>query len=160
MFHWTGGTHHPNQVDYMHYHFLITGDGLVVQGDFTPEDNLDCTQEGKYAQGAKGCNTGVIHIAYCGMYGYRDSADYGLYPLKEKQCEAGFKLCAELCKKYDIAITEKTVFTHYEFECRKGTKRKVDINCLPYKKMPEKEVGSFIRKECNKYFMLSQSNNN
>lgn len=159
--HWTAGTYHPNQIDYRHYHFLITGDGLVVNGDFEPEDNLDCTKNGTYAEGALGCNTGAIHVAFCGMYGFKESVGCGQFPLKQKQCESGFKLCAELCKKYDIQITDKTVFTHYEFECRKGRKgRKVDITCLPYTKLAPDEVGAYIRKEIIHYYMLSTSNNN
>lgn len=158
VYHWTGGTYHPNQTDYKHYHYLITDVGLVVQGDFTPEDNLNCTKDGTYAEGARGCNTGAIHVAFCGMYGFESPDNVGLYPLKQKQCEAGFNLGAELCHKYDIPITEKTVFTHYEFECRKGRKgRKIDIICLPYTFLKEKEVGNYIRHKINYYFKVQEN---
>ncbi len=157
VFHWTAGTYHPNQTDYKHYHYLITDVGLVVQGDFTPEDNLNCTKSGTYAQGALGCNTGAIHIAFCGMYGFESPDNVGLYSLKQKQCEAGFSLCADLCKQYDIKITEKKVFTHYEFEKRKGrTGRKIDIICLPYTDLKPDEIGNYIRHKVEYYYKIKE----
>lgn len=153
MYHWTGGTYHPNYVDFEHYHFLITGEGLRVIGNYEPEDNIDC-KDGKYALGAEGGNTGTIHIAFCGMYGFKDK-DFGMYPLKQKQCEEGFLLGAELCKMYDIKITPKTVLTHYEFDKNRGKEgRKIDITCLPYlPDMKKNEIGKYIRGKVNWYLL-------
>ncbi len=151
VYHWTAGTYNPNQTDFKHYHYLITNTGLIVQGYFTPEDNL-CCKDKKYAQGALGCNTGVIHIAFCGMRNFVSSDEVGLYPLNQVQCEAGFKLGAEMCIKYDIKISEKYVFTHYEFECRKNrTGRKIDIICLPYTSLRSEEIGNYIRQKVKYY---------
>ena len=104
--HHTGGVYTPNDTDKNAYHFLIDGEGNVVKGKYRPEDNINC-QDGVYARHCGGCNTGNIGIAICGCY----TADY---PIKRKQVEAACKLAAELCNKYGIRITNKTVLTHAE----------------------------------------------
>ena len=106
IFHHTASTYTPNDCDKSHYHFIIDGDGKVVRGTYKPEDNLNC-KDGVYAAHAGGCNTGSIGIAISAMY----SKDY---PIKRKQVEAACKLAAELCNKYGIRITNKTVLTHAE----------------------------------------------
>lgn len=85
---------------------MIDGDGVVHKGNHKPEDNLDC-KDGNYAKHTGGRNTNNIGIAICGMY----SKDY---PIKRKQVESACKLAAELCNKYGIRITNKTVLTHAE----------------------------------------------
>lgn len=150
--HWTGGTHHPNYLEFEHYHFLITGEGLRVIGNYEPEDNIDC-KDGKYAQGAEGGNTNTIHVALCGMYGFKDSKEYGEYAINQKQFEEMCLLCAELCIKYEIKITPKTVLTHYEFDKNRSKEnRKIDITCLPYlPDMAKNEIGKYIRNKVNWY---------
>lgn len=150
--HWTAGSYHPNYVDFEHYHFLITGEGLRVIGNYEPEDNLDC-KDGKYAAGAEGGNTGTIHIALCGMYGYKSSKDFGEFPINQKQFEEMCLLTAELCIKYGIKITPKTVLTHYEFDKNRGKEgRKIDITCLPFlPDMAKNEIGKYIRNKVNWY---------
>lgn len=143
--HWTAGRYYPNADDYEHYHYLVNGDGLVIPGNYTPEDNLDCT-DGQYARGAEGGNTGYIHVAFCGMYGYESINKKGLFPLRESQCESGFSFIASLCDKLDIPVTRKGVQTHYEFDASRGKRgRKIDIVCLPYIEMPTVLVGDYIR---------------
>ena len=66
--HWTAGTYQPNNTDFEHYHYLVNGDGMVINGKFKPEDNLNCN-DGKYAAHTGGGNTGSIGIAMCGMSG-------------------------------------------------------------------------------------------
>lgn len=106
IFHHTASTYTPNDCDKSHYHFIIDGDGKVVKGKYKPEDNLNC-KDGVYAAHTGGLNTGSIGIAISAMY----SKDY---PIKRKQVEAACKLAAELCDKYGIRITNKTVLTHAE----------------------------------------------
>lgn len=143
--HWTAGRYYPNDTDYEHYHYLVNGDGLVIQGNYTPEDNLDCT-DGQYARGAEGGNTGYIHVAFCGMKGFEHRDKVGLYPLKSGQCESGFSFIAGLCNQLGIPVTRKGVQTHYEFDCSRGKKgRKIDIICLPYIIIPSALVGDYIR---------------
>lgn len=152
--HWTAGTYSPNPCDYEHYHFLINGDGLVLHGNYEPKDNLNC-KDGKYAAHTEMGNTGSIGVAFCGMRNFKSQEDHGLFPLRAKQCEAGFKFIAELCIKYKIKITPQTVLTHYEFDCNRGKEgRKIDIICLPYTYLPKKEIGNYIRKRISYYYAL------
>lgn len=60
--HWTAGSYQPNHTDFEHYHYLVNGQGLVIEGKYKPEDNLDCT-DGKYAQHTGGGNTGSIGVS-------------------------------------------------------------------------------------------------
>lgn len=152
--HWTAGANQPNNTDYEHYHFLVNKDGIVIAGKYTPEDNENCN-DGKYAQHCGGGNTGAIGVSMCGMYGFKDKNNVGKYPLTKKQCEATFKLVAELCKKYNIAITNKTVLTHYEFgQSHPNTSSygKIDIVYMPpYPEIEKNKVGDFIRNKVRWY---------
>lgn len=145
--HWTGGTNQPNTKDFEHYHYLINGDGLVIKGKYTPEDNLNCT-DGKYAAHTEMGNTGSIGIALCGMKDYKEGSTTP-YPLTLKQCLESFKLIAELCKKYSIQVTPQRVLTHYEFDCNRGKAgRKIDIIHLPpFPTVPKESIGDFIREK-------------
>lgn len=153
--HWTAGANQPNNTDYEHYHYLVNKDGIVIAGKYTPEDNENCN-DGKYAQHCGGGNTGAIGVSMCGMYGFKDKNNVGEYPLTKKQCEATFKLVAELCKKYNIAITNKTVLTHYEFgQSHPNTSSygKIDIVYMPpYPEIEKNKVGDFIRNKVRWYF--------
>lgn len=146
--HWTAGTNQPNSTDYEHYHYLINGDGMVINGKYTPEDNLDCSDK-KYAQHTGGGNTGSIGVAMCGMYGYKSPSCVGNFPLTATQCETTFKKVAQLCKKYNIKITPEIVLTHYEFgksHPNTTSHGKIDITFLPYlPKLKADEVGNYIR---------------
>lgn len=153
--HWTAGSYQPNTTDYEHYHYLINGDGLVINGKYKPEDNLNC-YDGKYAAHTGGGNTGSIGVAMCGMLKYSSLKGISStkYPLKKTQCERCFKLIAELSKKYDIPITNQTVMTHYEFG-QKNPKTssfgKIDITVLPPYLISSDKVGDFIRSKARWY---------
>lgn len=156
--HWTAGTYQPNNIDFEHYHFLVTGDGLVIKGKYTPEDNINCN-DGKYAAHTGGGNTGSIGVAMCGMADY--SALKGItstkYPLKKFQCERCFKLIAELCKKYNIPITPETVMTHYEFGLKHPNSisaGKIDITALPDYLVTSHNIGDFIRNKIKWYYKM------
>lgn len=145
--HWTAGTNQPNSAEYERYHYLINGDGMVINGKYTPEDNLNCN-DGKYAQHTGGGNTGSIGVAMCGMYGYKSPTNVGNFPLTKTQCEATFKKVAQLCKKYNIKITPETVLTHYEFgkaHPNTTSKGKIDITYIPYLTLKADEIGNYIR---------------
>lgn len=154
--HWTAGTNQPNGTDYLHYHYLINGDGLIVKGKYKPEDNLNC-YDGKYAQHTGGGNTGSIGVSMCGMYvPAKTPIQQTKYPLTKKQVEACFELCAELCKKYKISITAQTVMTHYEFGLshpNTESKGKIDIIYLPpYPTEQANKIGDFIRNKIRWYY--------
>lgn len=152
--HWTAGTYQPNTTDYEHYHYLINGDGLVINGKYTPEDNLNCN-DGKYAAHTGGGNTGSIGVAMCGMAGFSNRTNPGKYPLTKIQCERCFKLIAELSTKYNIQITPQTVMTHYEFGLKHrntSSVGKIDIIFLPpYSYLNADEIGDFIRNKAKWY---------
>lgn len=152
--HWTAGQNTPNDTDKRHYHFIIDGDGKVHTGRYKPEDNLDCTCGG-YAAHTGGGNTGSIGVALCGMLGFCSAKQVGSCPLTKKQCEASFKFIAELCKKYNIAVTPQTLLTHKEFgdaNPKTTSCGKIDICYLPpYPEVQAKEIGDFIRNKVKWY---------
>lgn len=154
--HWTAGTYQPNNTDFEHYHYLINGDGLTIEGKYKPEDNLNCN-DGKYAAHTGGGNTGSIGIAMCGMAGYTSRQAIGNYPLTAIQCEAFFKKCAELCKEYNIPITNETVMTHYEFgrkHWKTSSNGKIDITFLPpFSQVTQDKAGDFIRQKISWYYL-------
>ncbi len=154
--HWTAGTNQPCSTDYEHYHYLINKDGVILKGKFAPEDNLNCN-DGKYAQHCGGGNTGAIGVSMCGMYVPKGvNIKETKFPLTRIQCEATFKLVAELCKKYNIKITPQTVLTHYEFgqaHPKTSSYGKIDIVYLhPFPEIDKKNMGDFIRNKIEWYF--------
>lgn len=154
--HWTAGTNQPCSTDYEHYHYLINKDGVILKGKFAPEDNLNCN-DGKYAQHCGGGNTGAIGVSMCGMYAPKGvNIKETKFPLTRIQCEATFKLVAELCKKYNIKITPQAVLTHYEFgqaHPKTSSYGKIDIVYLhPFPEIDKKNMGDFIRNKIEWYF--------
>lgn len=150
--HWTSGGWFPNATDKEHYHFLIDKNGKTINGKYKVEDNENCT-DGKYAAHCGGGNTGAIGVAMCGMFGFKNSKNVGSYPLTKVQCEACFKLVAQLCKKYLINLNN--VLTHYEFGLshpNTSSKGKIDIIYLPvYPEIKQNEIGVFIRNKIRWY---------
>ena len=151
-FHHTAGIYTPNTHEKHCYHYLIDKNGRIYKGDFSIADNYDCT-DGKYAAHCGGGNTKNIGIAFCGNFRFSEKTKKTNYPLTRPQLEAGFKLAAELCKKYGITISPETVFTHYEFDQRKKKPEgKIDIVYMPsFSHVPPAEVGDFIRNKVKWY---------
>lgn len=153
--HWTAGTNQPNNVDKEHYHYLIDGDGKVYQGKYKPEDNENCS-DGRYAAHTGGGNTGSIGVSMCGMFiPAKSDLRQTKFPLTRKQCEACFKLCADLGKKYGIPITAQNIMTHYEFgksHPQTSSAGKIDIIYLPpYPEQTADKIGDFIRNKIRWY---------
>lgn len=129
--HWTAGGYYPNSTDLQHYHFLIDKDGNIHKGALKPKDNINCN-DGLYAAHCGGGNTGAIGVSLCGMAGYQSITKPGKYFITKKQCEAMFKLAAQLCIKYNIPIDK--VITHAEFGYKNpktSSNGKIDITALP-----------------------------
>lgn len=153
--HWTAGTNKPCATDLEHYHYIVTGTGEVKNGKYKPEDNENCN-DGKYAAHTGGGNTSSIGVAMCGMY-VPSKVDITRteYPLTKVQCERTFKLCADLCKKYNIHITPDTVMTHYEFgkkHPKTSSTGKIDIIYLPpWQEVTPAKIGDFIRNKIKWY---------
>ena len=150
--HWSAGAYTPNTTDLEHYHFLIDGEGKKHNGKYKPEDNENCN-DGKYAAHTGGGNTCAIGVSMCAMAGFNSAASCGNYPITPVQLEACFKLCAELCKKYNIPV--ENVWTHYEFGINPPdttSHGKIDIIYLPpYPLVKRNEVGGFIRNKIRWY---------
>ena len=157
--HWTAGTNKANGTDRLHYHYVIDDEGNIITGKFPVEANVVCKNDTKgnplYAAHTGGGNTGSIGVSMCGMAGFKGVNDVGKYPLKRKQCEACFKLVAQLCKVYNIPITPQTVLTHYEFgkaNPKTTSAGKIDIVYLPpYPDVLKTKVGDFIRNKVRWY---------
>ena len=152
--HWSAGRYYPTEFEKRHYHYLIDAEGNIVNGKYKPEDNDDCT-DGCYAPHTGGGNTGSVGVCLCGMSGFVSNSVCGYYPITRKQFEVCMKFVAELCKKYKIPISEKTVLTHYEFgraNPKTSSAGKIDIIFLPpYPWVKKNEVGSFIRSKVRWY---------
>lgn len=150
--HWTAGGWFPNATDKEHYHFLIDKNGKTINGKHKVEDNINCN-DGKYAAHCGGGNTGSIGVSMCGMFNFKNSKNIGSYPLTKVQCEACFKLVAQLCKKYSINIDN--VLTHYEFGLahpKTTSAGKIDIIYLPpYPEIKQNQIGDFIRNKVKWY---------
>lgn len=158
--HWTAGTNQPNNVDKEHYHYLIDKDGNVTQGKFPVSANTVCRNDAKgkpmYAAHTGGGNTGSIGVSMCGMFApAKSDLRQTKFPLTRKQCEACFKLCADLAKKYGIPITAQNIMTHYEFgktHPNTSSAGKIDIIYLPpYPEQTADKIGDFIRNKIRWY---------
>lgn len=133
--HWTAGRSTASSLDKKHYHLLVEGDGSIIEGKESPEDNL-VTSDGDYAAHTRGLNTGSIGIGLCGMHGAIESPfNAGAYPLTEKQITSACSLVADLCEKYGIRADRKGVLTHAEVQHVYGVRQrgKWDIARLPFR---------------------------
>lgn len=154
-FHWTAGVNIPNAEEMKHYHYLIDSSGLLYKGFFSPEDNINCN-DGKYAQHCGGGNTNNIGVAFCGCAVPKGvNVKNTKYPLTRIQLERGFKLGAELCKKYNIPLDKSHVFTHYEFGLahpNTSSAGKIDITYMhPFPAEDKNTCGDFIRNKIKWY---------
>src|SRR5574344_352624 len=152
--HWTAGSNKPCKTDIDAYHFIFDSNGKEFAGTYKPEDNLNC-YDGKYAKHCGGGNTGCIGISCCGMAGFDLKNKQTKYPITQKQVEAMCLKIARLCLTYGIQVSEKTVFTHYEFDQKRSIEKregKSDIAYLPYLPNLQKErVGGYLRNKIQWY---------
>lgn len=150
--HWTAGSNNPCDTDLNAYHYCIDSKGRIYAGKHKPEDNLNC-YDGNYAAHCGGNNTGCIGLSVCGMAGFNLSKKQTKYPLTQKQIESLCCLTAYLSVKYGILISEKSVFTHYEFDKKKTKPEgKIDITYIHYLPNLSKEsVGTYLRQKISWY---------
>lgn len=132
VFHWTAGTSAVSALDRAHYHYVISGDGIVVEGDHAPNDNIPPLRD--YAAHTLSLNSGSIGVALAGM---AQSAELpfapGPWPITDAQIDALVSLLARLCRQHDIAVTRQTVLSHAEVQPTLGVAQrgKWDISWLP-----------------------------
>lgn len=133
--HWTAGTNVASpDSDGPHYHFIIDGDGSIVVGHHSVADN-DSTTDGVYAAHTRGCNTGFIGVSLAGMAGAVESPfSAGKYPINQTQWKVLIRILAQLCRRYAITPTPKTVLSHAEVQGTLGIQQagKWDIARLPW----------------------------
>lgn len=118
--HWTAGAHKASDFDRSHYHILIEDDGKLVRGIPSIKLNEAPAKKG-YAAHTLSLNSGSIGVSLCCMGGATESPfSPGKYPMTEKQWTALTSVVAELCRRYGIPITDKTVLSHAEVQNNLG----------------------------------------
>jgi predicted chitinase len=146
--HWSAGAYKASNLDRTHYHILIEDDGDLVRGYHTIKDN-DQTNDGVYAAHTRGLNTGSIGVAVCCMAEAEESPfDGGRFPMTEVQWERMAEVVAELCYRYNISVTDKTVLGHGEVQRNLRIKQngKWDPLVLPWDpQLPREKVASRFR---------------
>lgn len=144
--HWTAGGYKASATDRKHYHFMIENDGSIVEGIRSIKDN-DSTADGKYAAHTLRINTKSIGLSVCCMAG-ATRTNPGRFPMTELQWRRMAEAAAELCKRYQIPVTPRSVLGHFEVERILGIQQrgKWDPGFLPWvQNAKEREVGDRFR---------------
>lgn len=134
IFHWTAGNHRASSLDRSHYHILIEADGKLVRG--TPSiaaNGIGGT--GPRASHTLNANTGSIGVSLCCMAGAVENPfNAGKAPMTAVQWKTLADVLADLCRRYGIPVTPKTVLSHAEVEKNLGIKQrqKWDISRLAF----------------------------
>ncbi|TCR60927.1 peptidoglycan-binding protein [Bosea sp. BK604] len=123
--HWTAGNHTASGLDRSHYHILVESDGKLVRG--IPSIALNDARGAKtgYAAHTLNCNTGSIGVSLCCMAGAVEKPfKPGSAPMTKVQWDAVPAVVADLCRRYGIPVTPKTVLSHAEVQANLGIKQK------------------------------------
>lgn len=134
IFHWTAGNHKASTTDRSHYHILIEGDGNVVRGEHSIAAN-GIGASGPRASHTLNMNTGSIGVSLCCMAGAIESPfNPGRAPMTSVQWHTLADVLAELCRRYQIPVTPKTVLSHAEVQANLGVKQrnKWDVSRLAF----------------------------
>jgi N-acetyl-anhydromuramyl-L-alanine amidase AmpD len=134
IFHWTAGSNKASALDKKHYHILIEGDGKLVRGDPSIALNDSPVKPG-YAAHTLNLNSDSIGISLCGMAGAKENPFVaGKSPITQAQWHQLSACLAQLCQRYAIPVTPKTVLSHAEVQPTLGIKQrgKWDIARLPW----------------------------
>jgi hypothetical protein len=114
--HWTAGAYNASALDREHYHVLIEGDGSIVYGIHAIDANAKPAREPR-ASHTRNCNTGSIGVAVCCMKDAKERPfSAGPFPMTVEQWTVAAEVVAELCARYAIAVTPKTVLAHGEVQ--------------------------------------------
>jgi hypothetical protein len=149
--HWTAGQHNPSENDKDHYHILIAGDGRVVKGNCDIAANSTTSPRGKKAHHTLNANTGALAVSMACMMEARERPfDAGPYPLTKAQWEKAAIVTAELCRRYKVPVTARTVLSHAEVQANLSiTQRgKWDVAVLPFDRAYDsaRACGNLFRK--------------
>ncbi|MDX1201070.1 N-acetylmuramoyl-L-alanine amidase [Sinorhizobium medicae] len=122
--HWTAGAHKASEFDRVHYHILIEDDGKLVRGVPSIKLNEAPAKKG-YAAHTLGANSGSIGVSLCCMGGSNEAPfDPGKYPMTREQWDALTSVVANLCRRYSIPVTDKTVLSHAEVQNNLGIQQR------------------------------------
>ncbi|ATB06514.1 N-acetylmuramoyl-L-alanine amidase [Sinorhizobium meliloti] len=122
--HWTAGAHKASEFDRGHYHILIEDDGKLIRGIPSIKLNEAPAQKG-YAAHTLGANSGSIGVSLCCMGGANEAPfDPGKYPMNREQWDALTSVVADLCRRYSIPVTDKTVLSHAEVQNNLGIQQR------------------------------------
>ena len=150
--HWTAGSYRAGGLDKFSYHILIEGDGKLVRGTFSIADNVSnlVWNPRSYAAHTKGTNTRSVGVSACCMAGARNSPTFsaGTAPMLELQWNRMVEVTAQLCTRYSIPVTDRTVLGHGEVQKNLGIAQsgKWDPMVLPWDLGASKEeVGERFR---------------
>ena len=133
--HWTAGNHRASGLDRRHYHILIEGDGKFVRGIPSIDKNDARGVKPGYAAHTLNCNTGSIGVSLCCMAGAVERPfKAGTAPMTRAQWDALPAVLVDLCRRYSIAVTPRTVLSHAEVQGTLGIKQrgKWDITRLAF----------------------------
>lgn len=150
--HWTAGQHRASSGDREHYHILVESDGRLVRGIPTIDKNDASGARSGYAAHTLHCNTGSAGVSMCAMVGAVESPfSPGPAPLTQAQWDAMTRVVADLCLRYGIPVTDRTVLTHAEVQPSLGItqKGKWDVTRLPFdpKTVGHRAVGDLLRRQ-------------
>ena len=132
--HWTAGADGvtPHEAD--SYNFLIGRDGTITRGKHAPEAQIPPLRKGFYAAHTLNANGNRIGVALDAM-GDANERPFraGRFPITELQLDVLVTFVADLCLKYRIPVTRRTVLSHAEVQPTLGIRQngKWDISWLP-----------------------------
>lgn len=134
--HWTAGAHEPSGLDKKHYHILIDGDGELHRGNHAISANVPPLRSKSYAAHTLNCNSHSIGVSLCAMGGDVRESPFraGPFPITRAQWSRLAQAAAELCLRYDIPVSRKTVLGHGEVQKNLNIKQngKWDPLALPW----------------------------
>jgi len=113
---------------------LIEADATIVRGNPSIALNDAGGTKKGYAAHTLNCNTGSIGVALCCMAGAVESPfTAGSAPMTLAQWQVLPRVVADLCRRYGIPVTPKTVLSHAEVQTNLGIKQKGkwDISRVP-----------------------------
>lgn len=134
VWHWTAGGYKASAEDRRAYHYIIEGDGSVVQGDHPVSANAGPLKSGAYAAHVANLNTGSIGVSLAAMADATERPfNPGKYPITQTQVDTLVPLLAALCREYDIPVSPQTVLSHAEVQATLGVPQanKWDVTWLP-----------------------------
>lgn len=153
--HWTAGTHTPNNVDRRAYHLLIDGEGRWHRGTASIALNSGGIKPG-YAAHTLNANSDAIGISLCGMAGATEAPfSAGRYPIRPAQIDALVGGCRILGEFYGITASRKTMLSHAEVQSTLGIQQR---NKWDWTRLPDDvttlrgghEIGDWIRGRISK----------